>query len=302
MNTDLEDAITNALHAKANTAPTPPMPRLGAAVRRHSRLIPVAAAIVTVAAVGATAIALSIPDSNPVSPPATQSSTAADPSTLAPGEVYYSLHLTAMGTGEVISETQLWQPREQAGEWRQAVEMGMTIEDGRVVPGVGEVRANPSGYCYPAHKKSDPGCTRPGDWFNPTVDFLATVSRDPATLGEQLRAEVVETLARSESNSENNIRVLELSRIGEVLTGNGVPQGLSSALREVAAAIPGVTVEEDVANLVGERGTGYSLPHPTGGKVMVIFTENDQYVGSPTRAVRHGIAPGLGQPPSRWLD
>jgi hypothetical protein len=90
--------------------------------------------------------------------------------------------------------------------------------------------------------------------------------------------------------------------LGELLAGNGVPADLSSALRQVAAAIPGVSVTADMANLVGERGTGYSLPHPFGGTVAVIFDADDRYLGSPKEAVRHGVAPGLGEPPSRMLD
>jgi len=57
-----------------------------------------------------------------------------------------------------------------------------------------------------------------------------------------------------------------------------------------------------MANLLGERGTGYSYSLPQGGELTAIFAEDDHYLGSPTQAVRHGIAPDLGQPPSRMLD
>jgi hypothetical protein len=36
--------------------------------------------------------------------------------------------------------------------------------------------------------------------------------------------------------------------------------------------------------------------------VAVIFDADDRYLGSPKEAVRHGVAPGLGEPPSRMLD
>ncbi|MDQ3790612.1 MAG: hypothetical protein M3422_25670 [Actinomycetota bacterium] len=71
--------------------------------------------------------------------------------------------------------------------------------------------------------------------------------------------------------------VLELRAVGLLLAGNGVPADLPSVLREVAAGVPG-------------------------GEVVVIFDDDDRYLGSPTEAVRHGVAPGLGEPPSRMLD
>ncbi|MBB4908485.1 hypothetical protein [Actinophytocola algeriensis] len=59
--------------------------------------------------------------------------------------MYYLLRLTDLGAGGVIREQQVWQPRDRAGAWRQAVVQGTVIEDGRVVPGGGEVDAPEGG-------------------------------------------------------------------------------------------------------------------------------------------------------------
>ncbi|MFI7674819.1 hypothetical protein [Actinophytocola sp. NPDC049390] len=286
MNADLEDALTEALRAKADAVPPTPMPRLGAPVRRPL-LVPVAAAVVA-GAVG-TAAFLFVPRDEQAPP-------AAVTTTVVPAEsgVHYSLRLSALGAGGIIRETQLWQERERTGAWRQKVVDGTSIENGRVVPGPGRVDAPDGGDCYPSFTTTEPPCTTPASWMNFTVDFLASASRDPATIAAQLHAEAAEV-------SADLAPVLELRTIGLVLGSNGVPADLPSALREVVAGLPGVQVVEGMADLTGRTGTGYRLPHP-GGEVAVIFDDDDRYLGSPTEAVRHGVAPGLGAPPSRMFD
>jgi hypothetical protein len=305
MNSDLEDAIVNALRAKAGTAPTPAMPPLGSAARApRGRLVLVAAAAVVVVAVAVGAVLFTVnprnndaPAAQPTSPPVATS----EPG-LAPGEVYYSLRLTDLGAGGVIRERQLWRPQERTGEWRQAIAQGTVIEGGRVVPGGGEVGVRDGGACYPAFETTAESCTAPPSWTNPTADFLAAAPRDPATIGQQLHVEAAAAVEGAGESGEDLVRLLELRTIGELLADNAVPADLSSALRQVVAAIPGVSVTEDMANLVGERGTGYSLAHPRGGSLAVIFDADDRYLGSPKEAVRHGVAPGLGEPPSRMFD
>jgi hypothetical protein len=299
MNTEIEDAITNALRAKADMAPAPAMPRLGAepGARRGRRvLVAAAAAVVAAVAVGAVLLAPRGDDS-PATPPVPTAENVP-----APTEVYYLLRLTDLGAGGVIREQQVWQPRDRAGEWRQTVVQGTVIENGRVVPGGGGVGAPKGGTCFPSATELAGSCTKPATWSNPSIDFLATAPRDPATIGQQLHAEAVTAVEPGTEDRDELVRLLELKTIGQLLAGNGVPADLSSALREVAAALPGVAVTADTANLVGERGTGYSLPLPLDGSVTVIFDTDDHYLGSPTEAVRHGVAPGLGEPPSRMLD
>lgn len=286
----LEDAITEALHAKADAVPHTPMPRFGHTPRR--RLAPVVVAATAAVAIGA-ATFLFLPSEQPAPPAAAPTTATTAPDVLVGGEVYYSLRLTEIAGGRVIRETQLWQPAARTGAWRQQVVDGTSIKDGRVVPGPGKVGARPGGRCYPAFEVTAESCTKPASWFNPTVEFLAGAPRDPATIGAQLHAEAAAV-------SEDLAPVVELKMIGVLLSGNGVPDDLEGALRQVVAGLPGVKVVEGMADPAGATGIGYQLPHP-GGVVAVIFDADGHFLGTPMEAVRHGIAPGLGKPPSRML-
>lgn len=302
-----EDAVTDALRAKAGAVPNSPMPRLGRpAPARRGWLVPVAAAVVVVVATGVAVVALSSRDQSSPATGTTSTTTspptsAPSPETLAPGEVYYSVRLTDLGVGGMIQEKELWQPPNRTGEWSQRVAQGKSISGGRVVPAGGRIEAPPGGVCYPAFRPTDSSCTEPGSWSNPTVDFLATAPRDPATITAQLREMAMMVLDRN-GQGEDLAPVLELHYVSELLAANGVPAELASALRTVVAGLPGITVTRNMDNPTGQRGTGYSLPHPLDGKVTAIFAEDGHYLGSPKEAVRHGVAPGLGQPPSRMLD
>lgn len=305
MNTELEDSLADALRARAAAVPHTPMPPLGhevATVRpaRRGRLVPVAVAMAGVVAAGAAAFVF-VPSGDTPAPVTTTPVTVASPGELAPGEVYYSLRLTALGAGGAIIERELWQSPERAGEWRQKMAEGKTISDGRVVPSGGRIEYRPGGMCWPAFEVTEPSCGVPGSWMNPTVDFLATAPLDPATIGDQFLAEAL-TMLQKNNQSRDQAHLLMLSYTDAVLETNGVSAELTSALRQVVAAIPGIEVTEDVANLLGERGTGYSLPGPRVPKSILIFADDGRFLGSPTEVVRHGVAPGLGQPPSRMLD
>jgi hypothetical protein len=288
----LEDAIAEALHAKADAVPHTPMPRLGRAPRR--RLVPVAVAATAAVAIGAVAF-LSVPRDHAARPATdpTTATTMTPPNEPMRGEVYYSVRLTDLGAGGVIRETQLWQPKERTGEWRQKVVDGLSIRDGRVVPGPGRVSARPGGECYPAFSRAEEPCTSPASWFSPIPEFLAGAPRDVPTIAAQLHEEAVAV-------SEELAPVVELKMVGVLLSGNGVPEDLVDPLRQVVAGLPGVQVVEGMADPTGATGTGYRLPYP-GGTVAVIFASDGHYLGTPSEAVRHGIAPGLGKPPSRML-
>ncbi|MPZ82629.1 MAG: hypothetical protein GEV28_20410 [Actinophytocola sp.] len=314
MSADLEDTLTTALRAKASDVPASPMPRLGtgqvtAAPARRRWLVPVAAAVVAVVGIGGAALALAPGDSSAPTP----ITAAAGPDGLKPGEVYYSLSLTSTGTNGVIVETQLWQPQDRTGAWQQKAVGGRSIEDGRVVPSEDRVEAPAGGECYPATKPSDASCTEPGAWFNPTLEFLANASHDPAVIKQQLWTEAVaeekertgpggDFAPSAGTLSDENLTYLELNHLRGVLDGNGQPAELSAALKQVVASMSGIQVKENTANLVGERGTGYSLPNHEGELLTVVFDGEGAYLGSPTSAVSHGVAPGLGEAPSRMLD
>lgn len=86
-----------------------------------------------------------------------------------------------------------------------------------------------------------------------------------------------------------------------LLAGNGVPEDLVNALHEVVKQMPGIQVRPDTANLLGEKGTGYSLSDDDGRLLTLIFADG-HYIGAPDQAVVHGFASALGEPPSRLID
>ena len=295
MTTDLEDSLGEALRNRASTVPHSPMPRLGSPrPARHGWVVPVAAAVVALAGVAGVAVALQSGAEPPAAPAA---STAAKPApgALAPGEVYYSREES--GDGGTVIRRELWQSPQRTGPWQERVEGA-------------DVRGPAAGRCYPAAKPADEQCTRSGSWFNPTVDFLAKASRDPALIARQLHAEAVEEeqdridsgdfTESDETFSEANLAYLALTYLQGTLTANGMPADVEAALHQVVAHLPGVEVNPNAKNLHGERGTGYSLRDFKDRPLTVIFA-GDKYIGSPTTAVEHGAAPGLGKAPSRMF-
>jgi hypothetical protein len=101
--------------------------------------------------------------------------------------------------------------------------------------------------------------------------------------------------------SASNLAYLELNHLRGLLSGNGVPDDLAVALRTVVRRMPGIQTRAGTANVLGERGTGYSLPDHRGKLLTVIFDADGRYLGSPEEAVVHGFAPALGEPPSRLI-
>lgn len=291
MNTELEDTLAEALRHKADTVPHSPMPRLGAA--RHARrwLVPVAAAAVAIAGVAGVAVAVQPTAEQPAPPAAAKPK----PGTLGPGEVYY-VRSESDDSGTLVHH-ELWQSPQRTGPWQRRVSGAHVVDQGPT-----------SGRCFPAAEVSEERCTHPGSWFNPTVDFLATASTDPAEIARQLHAEAVqEERARirsgdfvesDETYSEANLAYLELSYLGGTLYANGLPAAVSAALKKVVAGLPGIEVNPKATNLRGRHGTGYALRNVKGEPLTLIF-DGDAYIGNAHSWVEHGAAPGLGKPPSR---
>lgn len=307
MSTELEKDVAAALRFRAGEVPDSPCPPLGVArvatkPARRSWLVPVAAAAAAVVGLAGAAVAL-LPGTGDDEQQVT---------TAAPTEVYYSRILTDFGS--TISEFELWQGQGRTDAWQQKGHGGNTIKDGRVVPN-DSVRLNypEKGECYPAPNTSDKRCTAPGAWFNPTPDFLAGAPRDPQVIAQQLHDEAVaeeerrtapggDYTATDDTFNAANLAFLELNYLRQVLAANGMPDDLSASLQQVIAAMPDIQVTKGMANLLGERGTGYSLPNNKDQMITVIFADDGDYLGAPDQAVVHGVAPGLGQPPSRLFD
>jgi hypothetical protein len=310
MNTELEDTVSQALRARAGEVPHTPMPLLGAATTAPARprrgwMVPVAAAGVVLLAVGAAVLLGPGGDDGP-----SQKVDVAQ-GVIAPGEVYYSLHLSAAGAGSYV-ERQVWQPQDPAADWKVESVIGQTIKDGRVVPGDGKLQSL-KGECEDGTETEGKPCPGPAGWFNPTPEFLAVAPRDPAVIKQQLHdAAVAEEQKRtapgggfsesSDSFSDANLAYLELNYLRGLLASNGVPVELSAALHQVIQDLPAIEVKNDVANLTGQRGTAYTLYDHKNQPLTVIFDAQNHYLGSPQESVHHGVAPAVGQPPSRMLD
>jgi hypothetical protein len=314
MSTELENDVAGALRFRAGEVADTSCPPLGvrvsAAPARRGWLIPVAAAAVAVVGLGGAAIALTPGDSG--APAGVD--VGVDAAQQAPvTEVYYSRTMTRSGD-TVITEFELWQGQGRTDAWQRKGVAGGTIKDGRVVDdGTVKLDYATDGECYPAPSKTDALCTTPGAWFAPTPEFLAGASRDPAVIRQQLHDEAVAEEQRrtgprgdftqtGDTFSDENLTYLSFNYLRSTLTANGLPDDLKAVLHDVIAAMPNIQVTPDMANLLGERGTGYSLPDHDGTLLTVIFNADGDYIGSQDEAVAHGMAPGLGAAPSRMLD
>lgn len=295
MRTDLENELAAALRHRAGEVPDTPCPPLTASrAPRRGWAVPVVAAAAAVAGMVAAGIVW-LPGGG-----GDQDVTVGTAS-----EVYYSRYV--LGTsGGILIEMELWQGKRRTDEWRREEVGGSTLKDGRVVPnGVLTTSGPNSGHCYPAFTTDEPTCAEPGTWRSPTLEFLASASRDPAVIKQQLRDEAVAELrgrTGATSFSEENLDHLQLNYLKDALIGNGVPEDLEVVLHQVVAErFPDIQVTPDTANLLGEKGTGYSLPDDEGKLLTVIFADG-RYIGGPNEAVVHGFAPALGEPPSRLID
>ncbi|MBB4907095.1 hypothetical protein [Actinophytocola algeriensis] len=306
MSTDLEKDLAAALRRRAGEVPDVPCPPLTAAAPtpRRGWVMPVTAAAAAVVGLVVAGVVLLPGDGGPQRQDAVVGQ--------AP-EVYYSRVVSGV-PGENLAEVELWQGKARTDAWRQKIVGGLKVVDGRVVPDSSmTVLAPESGVCYPAVTASDEKCTAPGSWFNPTLDFLANAPRDPEAIVQQLHDEAVAEEARrtgpggdfsadDKTFSAGNLAYLELNFLRRLLTGNGVPADLEVALEEAVKLLPGIQTQPDTANVLGEKGTGYSLPDYEGRLFTVIFDADGHYIGAPDQAVVHGLAPALGEPPSRLID
>jgi hypothetical protein len=308
MSTDLENDLAAALRHRAGGVPVTPCPPLTAAAApapRRGWVMPVTAAAAAVIGVVAAGVVLL--------PGGGDQQKQQDTVVGQAPEVYYSRIVTGV-PGENLAEVELWQGKARTDAWRQKIVGGVKVVAGRVVPdGSITVLAPESGSCYPAETTTDERCTAPGSWFNPTVDFLANAPRDPEVIVQQLHDEAVaeEELrtapggdfnADDKTFSDGNLAYLELNFLRPLLSGNGVPADLEVALRDAVKLLPGIQIQPDTANVLGEKGIGYSLPNYEGRLLTIIFDADGNYLGAPDQAVVHGFAPALGEPPTRLID
>jgi hypothetical protein len=97
------------------------------------------------------------------------------------------------------------------------------------------------------------GCK--GDWRQPTAEFLAGLSRDPA--------ELLRTLHDNLPEGNPDADAWSFEQIGSVLASGIVPSDLRATLYRTAQRIPGVRLVDGVVNLDG--ATGRAVTRTTDG-------------------------------------
>lgn len=311
MNVDLERALAEALRDRADAVPHSPMPRLGSpAPRRGRRLLPVAAAVVAAAGIASAVVALTADDQESAPPPAASFVPRPVSETPGAGEVYYVRSVRGTSRPPTLIQYEVWQSPWRTGSWRSYAFGGNKAVDGKVVLDDEWPPETRTGTCYPFDSTKDPGCKQRPSWLTyPSLGFLAAAPRDPAALGRQLNAAAVAdaqnlvndgALPASEALTKRALADRELSIVQTVLGGNGVSRDLRAALHEVVAKLPGIKVTKNMTDAIGRRGTGYHYGSVHDGESVVMF-DGSTYLGSPDEAFVFGIAPKLGQPPSRLL-
>ena len=309
MTTDIDAELRAALRSRAGQVPHSPMPPLPAPARRPRAhwLVPVAAAAAVIAGIAGAVVAIA-PGEQDSPPPAASLVPAPDRPTPGPGEFYYSR--SVRDANDYYVEVEVWQSPRRTGPFEERA-VGGTLDDGRVIPDPDEEPELRTGACYPFDAAATVACRQQPSWpIYPSLDFLAAAPTEPAALRKQLRTAALAdaqalvndgVLPAEEALGERGLAGRMLSYIQLTLAGNGVPEKLRTTLREVAISLPGVEVLENTADALGRRGTGYRIDEHPDGESTLIF-DGDTYLGSPDQAVFHGIAPGLGRPPSRLLD
>jgi hypothetical protein len=314
MTTDLERTLAAALRNRADSVPGTPMPVLGevppATPHRRGRLLPAAAAVVAAVGIAGAVVALT-PDDHQLAPPAHRIGIPADPYELSPGEVYYSRSVRGNGDDDRYIEVEVWQSPRRTGPWQQHAIVGASQRHGRVVPDPHEKPEDTAGTCFPFESAATVGCKQKPSWpVYPSLDFLAGVPSEPGALRAHLRAAAVAdaqqlvhdgVLPAGVALSERDLSLRMRSYLEQALAGNGISPALRTAMRKVVASLPGTQVSENVADRIGRRGTGYSLEDPATGERETMIFAGDVFLGTPIEALVHGVAPALGEPPSRLL-
>ena len=310
MTSDLDQRLRDALRSRAAEVPHIPMPPLPAPARRPRThwLVPVAAAAAVLAGVAGAVVAIA-PGEQDSAPPASSLVPRPQLTTPGPNEYYYSRSVRDANDGAYV-EVEVWQSPKRSGPWKERAVIG-TLDGSRVVPNPAESPELRSGRCYPFDTADTIACRQRPSWpIYASLDLLEAAPTSPAALRRDLQAAAVAeaqslvndgVLSAEEALAERNLADMMLGYMQLALDGNGVSEELRTTMREVVTSLPGVEVLENTADALGRRGTGYRIvPHPDGESTLIF--DGDTYLGTPDQAVFHGIAPGLGRPPSRLLD
>ncbi|MBN6037622.1 CU044_5270 family protein [Amycolatopsis sp. 195334CR] len=177
-------------------------------------------------------------------------------------------------TYRVESVTREWVPADERQEWllrkeytgnreflsgdeRDAAPENTTAEE--------DMRAPCGEYGTPT---GGPGCE--GTWQHPTAEWMAGLPRDPAKLGELLRADLPD-------NDRGEVRVFDYA--SDLLRTGRVPADLRSALYRVLATVPGIKQVDNAATLDGRVGTALGIEDDDSRHDIVIDPVTGQFIG-----------------------
>jgi hypothetical protein len=125
-----------------------------------------------------------------------------------------------------------------------------------------------------------------GAWQQPSIDFLASLPRDPDALYERLRRD---TEGRG---SDPDLEVLVY--VADVLRTGQVPADLRAALYRTLAKVPGLEITERLANLDGHTGTAYGITRSGERNDVIVDPATGQFIGERRIDLegRDGVPPG----------
>lgn len=109
-----------------------------------------------------------------------------------------------------------------------------------------------------------------GWWAGPSVEFLASLPRDPAQLLDRLRADTMH---------DRNPDYRALFLISATLLSGMVPADLRAALYQAIALFPGLEVTEQFANLDGQKGTAFGLSQAGTRLDVIVDPATGQFIG-----------------------
>lgn len=115
-----------------------------------------------------------------------------------------------------------------------------------------------------------PDCSAPGSWQRPTADFIAGLPTTAAAMAQRLAADVPDNGSQAAT---------ELAYAADALTSGALPPATTAVLYDAMAAIPGIEVTEDQANLDGQLGTAFGIENGDVRFEVIIDRATGDFIG-----------------------
>lgn len=115
-----------------------------------------------------------------------------------------------------------------------------------------------------------PDCSASGSWQRPTADFIAGLPTTAAGMSQRLSADVPDNGSQAAT---------ELAYAADALTSGALPPATTAVLYDAMAAIPGIEVTEDQANLDGQLGTAFGIENGDVRFEVIIDRTTGDFIG-----------------------